>query len=29
MSSATMTGLPDVDPRAGAPIFGEIMLYIL
>jgi hypothetical protein len=29
MSSATMTGLPDADPRTGIPIFGEVMLYIL
>jgi hypothetical protein len=29
MSSATMIGLPVVDPRAGEPIFGDVMLYIL
>jgi len=24
-----MIGLPDVEPRTGDPIFGEVMLHIL
>jgi hypothetical protein len=29
MSRAAMIGLPDLEPRTGDPIFGEVMLHIL